>query len=239
VTKTKTARTLNAMRPFRTTPSHHTGHLLEPGVGPAATSRPGSTDVTLDELLAVIRRRWKVVVAVAAVLTVGAAVYAASLPSYYRASAVVAISPRKDVGVRLVLLGAPEYLAYISSRSTLRTLAATVGEDPRVLERDVEATLLAQTGNITVSAKAPSQRRAAALANMLAEQILAHARNDRFLTADLVAPAIGSRTPAGPPRRMIVASWLGAGLIVGALVAAGVDRVRVSPGSAQDARRPG
>jgi capsular polysaccharide biosynthesis protein len=198
----------------------------------------GSRDTTLTELLAVFRRRWPVFLAVVTVLTVGAGLYAASLPAFYRASAVVAISPRKGVSVRLLQLGAPEYLAYISSSSTLHTLAGSMGENPRTLERAVDASLLAQTGNITVSAQAPSRKRAVTLANRVAEQLVARARHDRFLTAHLVAPAVGSSRPAGPPRRLIMASWLVAGLIVGALLAAGLDRVRSSSGLQRLARRP-
>jgi capsular polysaccharide biosynthesis protein len=176
----------------------------------------------LPEMVDALRWRWYLVLLVAVPVVVGAALYAESLDPLYDASAIVAISPRPESGqvsADLIRIEAPKYVSYITAPSTLRRLAPRLDEELDDLIDGVTADVQTDTGNITISVRLPTARRASAAANVLAADVVRFSRSDPLLAAQLVAPAAPPRSPAWPPRRLIEAAALLVGLVLGAAVA--------------------
>jgi polysaccharide biosynthesis transport protein len=183
----------------------------------------------LPEMVDALRWRWYLVLLVAVPVVVGAALYAESLDPLYDASAIVAISPRPESGqvsADLIRIEAPKYVSYITAPSTLRRLAPRLDEEPVDLTDGVSADVQTDTGNITISVRLPTARRASATANVLAADVVRFSGSDPLLAAQLVAPAAPPRSPAWPPRRLIEAAALLVGLVLGAAVAFLVERGR-------------
>lgn len=181
----------------------------------------------LPELLDALRWRWKLVALVAIPLLAGAVFYAESLPNQYTGEAIVVVEPvNEDVSSDLVRVGAPKYVAYATSESTVRRLADRLGEDPAELDAAVDANLATDTGNITLTATLTSSTRAAVVVNALTEDVVAFSRNDPLLKVRLVAPSPPEAAVAGPPRRLIEAAALFVGLLLGIAVAFVVERSR-------------
>src|SRR5687767_8589449 len=123
--------------------------------------------VTVAVLVQDLLRRWRVVVAVAAAVTLGATVYAESLPNQYQGRTVLAFAPRRPPGGGNVGIGAdtvrvvlPKYVAYATSRATVERVADTIGERPSVLRHAVDATITADSGNVTITVELAGPRRA-------------------------------------------------------------------------------
>ena len=148
----------------------------------------------------------------------GAAIYVHSLPSEYDGKAIVAFGPRADVAsassdtVRVVV---PKYVAYVKAPSTVRAVAARLGENASTLSGAVDANLAQDTGTISVTVRLRSPARAAMIANAFADQLLSFAKRDPLLSAQLVAPALPSSSPAAPPRILLDAAALAVGLLLG------------------------
>ena len=148
----------------------------------------------------------------------GAAIYVHSLPSEYDGKAIVAFGPRADVAsassdtVRVVV---PKYVAYVKAPSTVRAVAARLGENASTLSGAVDANLAQDTGTISITVRLRSPARAATIANVFADQLLSFAKRDPLLSAQLVAPALPSSSPAAPPRILLDAAALAVGLLLG------------------------
>ena len=170
---------------------------------------------------------------VAVAVTAGAAVYAESLPNEYQGRTVLAFAPRRAPGGGTVGIGAdtvrvvlPKYVAYVTSRSTIERVADTIGEKPAVLRHAVDATITADSGNVTITAELSSPRRAAAAANALAGETLRFNQADELLVGTVVAQALPPTSPSGPPRTLIELAALMVGLLFGAMVAFLLERGR-------------
>jgi polysaccharide biosynthesis transport protein len=183
----------------------------------------------LPELLDALRWRWKVVLAIALPLFAGTTLYVESLPSQYTGEAIVTVAPRVDnpaISPTQVTVGAPKYVAYATAPATVRRLAQELGEDAREMEESVEATLAADTGDITVAVTLTSPERAVEAANRFAEDLVAFSGDDPLLEASIVAPASIPSEPSGPPRRLLEASSLVLGLMLGFAIAFMIERSR-------------
>lgn len=185
-------------------------------------------DVTLPVLFQDLLRRWKVATLVAFAVVAGTTAYAASLPNEYTSSVVVSFAPKPDanVGADTVRVVLPRYLAYVTSRSTVNRVAPTVGERSGVLVDAVDASVAPDSANLTIGVTLPSARRAADAANALAADTLDFADADRLLDAVIVAQALPSSFPSGPPRRLYQAAGLLLGLLLGAAAALVLERGR-------------
>ena len=190
-------------------------------------------DVSVGVFLQDLLRRWKVATAIAVAFTVGAALYARSLPNSYQGSTVIAFSPRTGSDGRPINIGAdtvrvilPKYVAYVTARSTVRTVAGRINENPGKLVDSVDATITADSGNVTITATLPSARRAATAANALAAETLTFNQNDTVLEGVVVAPALPPAAPSGPPRMLIELAALAVGLLLGAAAALLLERGR-------------
>ncbi len=175
----------------------------------------------LTELFEVLRNRWKLVVGVTLGVVVGAGIYVYSLPTEYDAEAIVAISPRPTVpgsSSDFVRILGPKYVSYISARSTVDQVAATLGEDPDTLADALNADLARDTGTVTIVARRQVPSVAARDANAFADKLVEFGRLDKLMTAQLVAPALPPTQPAAPQRKLLMA----AALVLGLLLATGV-----------------
>ena len=180
-----------------------------------------------------LRWRWKPAVVAAALFAAGSAWYVQSLPSEYDGESIVAIGPRANVAnvsgdtVRVI---APKYVDYVVAPATIQQVAPRIGESPDSLESAVDASLAADTGTLTIRARMSSPGRAAIAANALARQVVEFSKSDPLLTAQLVARALPSSTPAAPPRGLLTAAGAFAGIVLSAalflLLERGTPRIR-------------
>jgi polysaccharide biosynthesis transport protein len=174
----------------------------------------------LDQLLEVLRWRWLTILVIAVSVIGGAAAYAQQLPTYYEASALVSVEPRTDVGDRvgadIVRLGAPTFVSYAGAPATLIRIAEQLDRTPDAIRNSVRVELESNTATIEVVADDTDPGRAADTANAVAAELLRFRSSDpdATLQAVSIADAVTPNTPAGPPRRLLIAlaSVLGLGL---------------------------
>jgi Mrp family chromosome partitioning ATPase/capsular polysaccharide biosynthesis protein len=195
-------------------------------------------ETSLSDILDTVRRRWLLIAMVALSLVVGATIYAERQPEQYETSAIVAVIPRQEGRADDVRVAAPRYASYITAAATINRVAGQLGEDPGELQQRMNATIVPDTGNITVTVRHTEPRRAQAAANALAAQLRRASAGDRLLVVELVAPAVLPTSPAGPPRRLIEASALAVGLLLGVGLAALVDATRRGPARSDTPRQP-
>jgi succinoglycan biosynthesis transport protein ExoP len=176
--------------------------------------------VTLPGLLRDALRQWKVALAVTAAVVLGVTLYARSLPNEYEGKVVMSFFPRPDatgVGGDTMRLVLPKYVAYVTARATANRVAPRVGERPARLNDATDASIASETGNVTLRVELPSAARASRAANALARETLDFAGSDPLLQGVIVAPALPSPSPSGPPRVLFALT----GLVVGALLGVG------------------
>lgn len=187
-----------------------------------------SEQVPLLALLRDLRRRWRVALAVTLAVFAGGILYAESLPDQYTTSAVVAFSPKPDgnAGADTVRVVLPKYVAFATARATTNRVAPAIGERPRTLASAVDASVAADSGNLKIDVTLPAPRRAATAANALAAEVVSFAENDELLDAVIVAEALPSLAPSGPPRRLLQLATLIVGGLLGAAMAFLLERGR-------------
>jgi tyrosine-protein kinase len=196
-------------------------------------------ETSLWDLLDIVRRRWRLVVVVAVSLALGATLYAERQPLQYDASAIVAVTPREgQPSAELVRVAAPRYASYITAPATIRKMAAQLDEDPAELQQRVKATIIPDTGNITVTVRHPDPQRAVRAANALSAQLRRASAGNRLVLVEPVAPAVLPQRPAAPPRRLIEAAALVVGLLLGVGLAVLLDAARDRPARSRADGRP-
>jgi polysaccharide biosynthesis transport protein len=181
---------------------------------------------SLTDLIDALRHRWRLIALMTLTVFVGGTIYAESLPAIYEGEAVTAFAPRRNVDPDVVLLLLPKYVAYVTAPSTVRDVAAELRESPDVLEGAIAATSTQDTGNLTITARLPSAKRAATAANALADEAVAFSRRDELIKGEIVTEALPPAGPASPPRRLMEAAALLVGLILGIALAALIERGR-------------
>jgi tyrosine-protein kinase len=173
---------------------------------------------TLPELLEALRWRWKPILLIAALFTLGATIYVESLPAQYDGEAIVAIAPRAEVAsadANTVRIVGPKYVEYVTAPSTVAVVAPRIGEKRGTLETAVDANIATDTGNMTITVRLPNARRAARAANAFARQAIVFSERDPLLSAEVVAHALQPGAPSAPPRRLLEAAALLVGLLQG------------------------
>jgi capsular exopolysaccharide synthesis family protein len=194
---------------------------------------------TLPDLLDAIRRRWIPVTIVTVCLVAGASWYVETLPNQYESTALIALGPRTRVGASAdtVRVVGPKYVEYLTAPSTIEEIAPDVDESPADIAEGVDAELAVDTGNLTITAEMTSPEAAADVANAFADAAVDLADEDRLLTGELLAEALEPAEPSGPPRRLLEAASLLAGLLLGAAIAVVLERGRPRLHSVQDIAR--
>ncbi|HEY7875201.1 MAG TPA: CpsD/CapB family tyrosine-protein kinase [Actinomycetota bacterium] len=177
----------------------------------------------MPELLDALRWRWKLVVAVALGVFVGATLYVESLPAEYRAEAIVTFAPLPDIAPDAVRVVVPAYVEYVTAAPTIERLADELGQRPDKLADAIDAQVALDTGNVTITATMSRPGPAAEAANAFAEDLVdfAEADTNELLSSQVIAEALPSSSPSGPPRRLLE----GAALLVGGLLGVGLSLV--------------
>lgn len=180
-----------------------------------------------------LRWRWKPALLAAAAFAAGSAWYVHSLPPEYDAESIVAIGPRAgadSVGGDTVRVIAPKYVEYVVAPSTIREVAPRIGQDSRRLEDDVDAALASDTGTLKITVRADAPEAAATAANALATDVVDFSKSDPLLIAQIVARALPSDEPAAPPRGLLTAAGVFAGIVLSSalflLLERGTPRIR-------------
>lgn len=178
------------------------------------------------EYLEGLRRRWPLVLLVGVPLFLAVFAYTENLPSTYRSTAVVSLTPRPDVviGGDVLRVVAPKYVAYLASRPTTTSVARSVGIDPADLRGGLDVSVAPETANLEITVELGRPADAAAAAAQLSAEAVRLAGSDRLLAADLLVPAVAVEQPSGPRRRLIEAGGLLLALLAGVTVALVVDR---------------
>jgi capsular exopolysaccharide synthesis family protein len=180
----------------------------------------------LPALLDALRWRWRPMVLIALLFTLGATVYVESLPSQYDGKALLSIGPRLGQDSSVVRVVGPKYPAYVTAPSTVRQVAPAIGERPSTIESAIDSNIATDTGNMKIVCRLPSRTRAAVCANAFAVKALRFSRTDRILTAQSVAPALAPDNPAAPPRRLLELASLFIGVLLGVVASLLLERGR-------------
>jgi capsular exopolysaccharide synthesis family protein len=182
----------------------------------------------LPELLDAVRWRWKPTLLIAVLFTVGATLYVESLPAQYDGKAVLAIGPRDPaIGPESVRVIGPKYPAYITAPATIAQVAPGIGEQPRTIEKAIDSQLATDTGNMKIVCRLPDPPRAERCANAFAAKAVDWStKNDKLLSAQLVAPATRPVNPAAPPRRLLELASLFIGSLLGIVASLLLERGR-------------
>lgn len=181
----------------------------------------------LPDLLEALRWRWKLAAVIALAVFAGAFAYVETLPSEYTAEAIVAISPSgRNANADTVRITAPKYVAYVTAPSTIEELSSGVDADPDEIGDALDASVASETGNITISATTDNSARSVEIANTFAEAVVDEASLDRLIEAELIAEAIESDSPSGPPRRLLQAAALAVGILLGIAISLLFERGR-------------
>jgi capsular exopolysaccharide synthesis family protein len=180
----------------------------------------------LPELLDALRWRWKPTLLIAILFTLGTTLYVESLPSQYDGTAVISIGPKTSSDSSIVRVVGPKYPAYVTAPATIRQVAPRIGEDPSTIENAINSSIATDTGNMKIVVRLPDRVRAARAANAFADQTLAFSKQDRILTAQLVARALPPDKPAAPPRRLLELASLFIGSLLGMVASLILERGR-------------
>lgn len=180
------------------------------------------------ELLDTLRWRWQLAVLIALGTFLGAVFYVEQLPSEYEAQAVLALAPRPEAGTSsdTVRIVAPKYVAFLASPQITADVAEDLGTDPSVVADALDATTTPDSGNLTITATTTNPQLSADIANSLLREALTFSSQDELLSGEIVARAVVSDTPSGPPRKLLEAAALLVGIILGITVALLVERGR-------------
>lgn len=185
-------------------------------------------DRGLVELVDALRWRWKLAVAIALGVTIGAVLYVEGLPSEYEANGVVALAPRPDAGAAAdtVRVVAPKYVAFLTAPTTIRSVALQLGTTSGAIGDSIEAAVQPDSGNLTITATSRNPRLATETVNALIAEALEFAADDELLSGEEVAAAVVPTSPSGPPRLLLDVAALLVGALAGVTIALLVERGR-------------
>lgn len=196
---------------------------------------PPSTALTApaEDALRRIGRHWKLIIAIAAVATLIAWMFAALQPKRYRASAIAAVTPNVNtLAVSEVLRGVDT----LERRTLVATIAAlastpltrrqTIGSE----EGDgytIEAVVMPNTNLLRVNVEGADPKRVATIANKVPDVIGAQTTAMyKFYRVTMASEAGVPHVAAYPRVGRTVAAGLLVGLALGAIVAYSIDRRR-------------
>jgi capsular polysaccharide biosynthesis protein len=170
-----------------------------------------------------IRLRWKLVIAIAAVVTAIAWIAAAAQPPRYRASAMAAIGPLPDELAPNEMLRGVEVLERRTVVATIAALASTpetrraAGAASGYL---IEATVLPNTNLFRIDVEGPNAALTAEIANRVPGVLAAQSRAMfRYYGVSMVSPASQPTAPYLPRTGRAIATGVLVGLFIGLLAA--------------------
>ena len=138
-------------------------------------------------------------------------------PVEFTATAVVAVSPRAGQAVpsaAMISLLSTRYVAFASSDETVADLAAAVDLPLDRVSSGLTVTMPLNTTNIYLQCSLPTPALATTTSRLLSELVIAQARTDAILTAEIVVPAKAAAQPDGQRRRrLLTVGLLGLGVL--------------------------
>jgi capsular polysaccharide biosynthesis protein len=199
---------------------------------PPSAPLPPSPAPVASSIARALTLRWKVILATTILATLVAWALAAMQPKRYRASAMVAIAPAAGVDAHEAYR-AVEVLQYRTVVATIAAIAsAPVTEhEARAAgatgDYGIRAVVVPHTDLLRIEVEGPNGGEAAAIANRL-PAILGKrtASMYRFFAVAPVSPADAPTKPFFPRIGRAIAAGLILGLLLGALLAYGLDRLQ-------------
>jgi Mrp family chromosome partitioning ATPase len=155
------------------------------------------------DLQGAVRWRWRLLLAVAGIVSVGVALYVGSMPDQYQATSVVAVVPREGVpfpGADFLTLSAPNFIAHATSADTLRSVAEQNETSLQVLDDAVHASVGLNSNTIVITVRSTSAPFAADVANDVATAMTLYSDGNGLLEAVRVADANVPTRPSLPMR---------------------------------------
>jgi succinoglycan biosynthesis transport protein ExoP len=188
----------------------------------------------LQELFKILWRRRLVLVVTLIATTALSALFAATRPTEYESTATIAVTPATNEAyvtpeVLNALLGT---YAETAKSSSMKTLAEERAGAP--IEGKVETSTQAGTGILEITGNAESAEVARQTATAITAAFVVYLRENKFFEATIVNPAVTPESPAQPRPPLIIAIGILLGLIGGAMLAYGIDRLRGRVESASD-----
>jgi capsular exopolysaccharide synthesis family protein len=180
----------------------------------------------LRELFKILWRRRLVLLATLVVTTAVAAAFAATRPTEYESTATVAVTPATNEAyvtpeVLNALLG-----TYAETAKSSSMKVAAEEQTGKPVEGKVETTTQAGTGILQITGNAESAEVARQTATAITSAFVVYLRRNEFFEAQIVDPAALPESPAQPRPPLIIAIGILLGLIGGAMLAYGIDRLR-------------
>jgi capsular polysaccharide biosynthesis protein len=166
--------------------------------------------------------------------------YAASRTPTYTAQAFVVVVPRPGTDATIGLKYAQAYGRIVTQTPVLAKAAAAMRNSTSVDEvrRHVRATTSPEVPLIEVAASADAPKKAADLANTVADALVKFGNDSRTRTTVRLAPFIEATPPADPSSPntpLIIAVGAAAGLLIGGLLVLAEVGGRTSTGHREDA----
>lgn len=192
------------------------------------------------DLWRLIRWRRGFITWIAISFSIGALIFASTLPTLYMGNAVVALVPRPTTDADsddAVEIAMPAYVAQATSPATIREVAAQVGVPAGDLAEDLRVTYEPESSTMAIELQLPSPADAADAANAIAAGVIAAAEGDELVAAELVARALPEGEPDAPRRGLMGLAALGAGTVVGTTAALFLERTRRSLRTSADIPR--
>ncbi len=166
----------------------------------------------------VLRRRWRLALAIVVVTFLGAGFASFLQSSTYESVVVLSVNPAETgSNPDFLKLSLPRYVVRAQSPEVLTAVGKSLGIDPAELERGLTAEIPFSSANIRISVVLTDPKLAQEAANAIATALTdPTSPTDRLTSAEILRAANFPSVPVGPLRSLYAA----AGLIVGALLAA-------------------
>lgn len=181
------------------------------------------------DLSRLIRWRRGFIAWIAISFSIGASIFASTLPTLYAGNAVVALVPLpsdetdSDDAVEIAM---PAYVAQATSPTTIEEVAAEVGVPAGDLAEELHVTYEPESSTMAIELQLPSPANAADAANAIAARVITAAQGDELVAAEVVSRALPEGEPDAPRRGLMGLAALGAGTVVGTAAALFLERTR-------------
>lgn len=166
----------------------------------------------------------RVVIAIAVVVTMAGIaagqVWIGGLPNTYTSSVSIAFAPKPTAsgglpGSESLTLQAAKYQIFLDSAGPATVAAAASGIPETSMAGAIGAEISPGTATLRVAVTWTDPSQATIAARSLGDQVMAKAKSDPVLTAELIAPAAEPTKPSGPARTIMTAFTVIVSVVVG------------------------
>jgi len=179
--------------------------------------RPAGTGLSSQDVLRVVRTRWRAIAATVAIALVVAAIVAATLPKRYRATAIGVVAPLTSTLTPSEAFHGVEALDRRSVVATVAALPSTSWSQHH--DYVISTAVLPNTNLVRIDVDAQTPEMAATVANTTLNELAAQTTSMfKYYGVTPVTHAVPPAAASSPHRGRI----LGAGLVIGLILAVGV-----------------